>query len=202
MQIRERAGRTPDQILRSVIGYCQWRAGECWRNVSTSRFRYDQERWDYTDRKLPSRLSIHKLARMLAAQPGRSCLAGSPMDGRGDSGLRVSCRPDRLIDLIEYIHRINRVFGRCISCQRVFAEHEVWCPVGQAIDDVQTGLLKVNLRQREASAYLQLLFELTQIIEEIAGKLGNAELRAMVQKAAAHQKEFAEEMGLEIGDPL
>jgi hypothetical protein len=49
MQDRERADRTPDQILRSVIGYCQWRAGECWRNVSTSRFRYDQERWDYLD---------------------------------------------------------------------------------------------------------------------------------------------------------
>jgi hypothetical protein len=139
------------------------------------------------------------------AQPGRSCLAGSPMDGRGDSGLRLSCRPDRLIDLVEYIHRINRVFGRCIACQRVFAEHEVWCRVGQAIDDVQTGLregLKVNLRQREASAYLQLLFELTQILEEVAGELANAQLRAMVQKAAAHQKAFAEEMGLEIGDPL
>lgn len=42
---RER--RSADQLLRSVIGYLEWRAGECWRDFSRRADRNDQERWDY-----------------------------------------------------------------------------------------------------------------------------------------------------------
>ena len=45
----ERVKRTPDQIVRSVIAYCEWRAGEPWRNVAIATLRNDQERWDYLD---------------------------------------------------------------------------------------------------------------------------------------------------------
>ncbi len=45
----DRTDRTPDQLLRSVAAYCEWRAGEAWRNVSISYHRKSQQRWDYLD---------------------------------------------------------------------------------------------------------------------------------------------------------
>jgi hypothetical protein len=41
--------RTPDQILRSVISYCEFRAGSSWRNLADPAQRYDRERWDWLD---------------------------------------------------------------------------------------------------------------------------------------------------------
>jgi hypothetical protein len=49
MGLADRANRTSDQLLRSVAAYCQWRAGESWRNVSISYHRKSQQRWDYLD---------------------------------------------------------------------------------------------------------------------------------------------------------
>lgn len=43
------AVRTPDQILRSVISYCEFRAGESWRNLFDPAQRHDPERWDWLD---------------------------------------------------------------------------------------------------------------------------------------------------------
>jgi hypothetical protein len=43
----DRAWRSPDQLLRSVVAYCQWRAGESWRRLSDTSIRNSQDRWDY-----------------------------------------------------------------------------------------------------------------------------------------------------------
>ncbi len=41
---QERENRTADQWLRSVIGYLEWRAGDCWRS---QRDRFSPERLEY-----------------------------------------------------------------------------------------------------------------------------------------------------------
>lgn len=47
MGLDQRDGRTPDQVLRSVLAYLQWRAGDCWRNTSYKDHRQSTDRWDY-----------------------------------------------------------------------------------------------------------------------------------------------------------
>lgn len=46
---QHRANRTPDQIIRSVISYLEWRAGESWLNFSDRSQRFDQDRLDYLE---------------------------------------------------------------------------------------------------------------------------------------------------------
>jgi len=41
--------RAPDQILRSVIAYCLWRAGESWRNPSSADNRRNEDRLAYVE---------------------------------------------------------------------------------------------------------------------------------------------------------
>jgi hypothetical protein len=41
--------RAPDQILRSVIAYCLWRAGESWRNPSSPDNRRNEDRLSYLE---------------------------------------------------------------------------------------------------------------------------------------------------------
>lgn len=41
--------RTPDQLLRSTIAFCEWRAGESWRRLSDPSQRNDQDRWDWLE---------------------------------------------------------------------------------------------------------------------------------------------------------
>lgn len=41
--------RTGLQWVKSVIAYCEWRAGDSWRNLSYADQRSDPERWTYLD---------------------------------------------------------------------------------------------------------------------------------------------------------
>lgn len=43
----DRDQRTGYQWLRSVAAYCEWRAGECWRNLSLPHHRASAQRWEY-----------------------------------------------------------------------------------------------------------------------------------------------------------
>jgi hypothetical protein len=43
----ERDGRTGDQILRSVLSYLGWRAGDGWRNINRRSQRWSSLRMDY-----------------------------------------------------------------------------------------------------------------------------------------------------------
>ena len=56
--------RTPDQLIRSVIAYLEWRAGESWRNLTFRADRNDQDRWDYLD-------AVRLVAKMRYAEPRR-----------------------------------------------------------------------------------------------------------------------------------
>jgi hypothetical protein len=43
----ERDNRTADQWLKSIIGYLEWRAGECWRRLSCREQRFSPDRLEY-----------------------------------------------------------------------------------------------------------------------------------------------------------
>lgn len=47
--IKVRENRSGKQWVESVIGYCEWRAGNPWRRLSDPAQRNDPERWDYLD---------------------------------------------------------------------------------------------------------------------------------------------------------
>jgi hypothetical protein len=43
----QRKMRTADQWIRSILAYLDWRAGDCWRNLSFREQRSSPSRWEY-----------------------------------------------------------------------------------------------------------------------------------------------------------
>ena len=43
----QREKRSGDQWIRSILDYCYWRAGDCWRNLTFRDQRMSPQRWDY-----------------------------------------------------------------------------------------------------------------------------------------------------------
>jgi hypothetical protein len=94
-----RARRTPDQILRSVIDYLTWRAGECWRNLSFPEQRNARDRWDY--------LSAARLVETVRyGEPKKPVAVADPLNQiPSPSSLEISLRQKPRAELVRELMR-------------------------------------------------------------------------------------------------
>ena len=111
-----RENRNPDQLVRSAIAYCEWRAGNSWRRLSDGVQRRDSERWDYLEAaRLMREASWRAIQAELAAQPPLPSPKLPPQTATDPALLELS-RGELVSRLIgrrpELQHRLVKFFTR------------------------------------------------------------------------------------------
>jgi hypothetical protein len=66
-----REKRSAQQWIKSVVAYCEWRAGDPWRSLSDPEQRSDPDRWDWLD--------AARLVRSKQYEPERPLLVAPPV---------------------------------------------------------------------------------------------------------------------------